>query len=133
MREEALKTMKILKLYDPILVGSVWRGTIRQGSDIDIALYHDDPRDIVGLLTAKGFKVSKTEWVTVTKKGQPEVSFHIYVEAVGNQRIEIVVRSSEEAGRKRKCEIFGDALKGLNIQELEKTLRENPTRRFVPT
>jgi hypothetical protein len=45
---------------------------------------------------------------------------------------ELVVRSSEEAGRKRKCEIFGDELKGLNIQELERLLIENPAQKFIP-
>ena len=42
--------------------------------------------------------------------------------------LEIVARSREEAGKKRKCEIFGDEIKGLNIKELEKVLEtSNPT------
>jgi predicted nucleotidyltransferase len=132
MREEALKTMKILDAFSPLLIGSVWRGTIRQGSDIDIALYHDSPSEIVNLLKANGFEVSKTEWTTVTKKGKTEISFHIYTETSKKQRIEIVVRSSEEASRKRKCEIFGDEIRGLNVRELEKLLKENSTQQFIP-
>jgi predicted nucleotidyltransferase len=132
MRKEALKIMKTLKEYGPLLIGSVWRGTIRQGSDIDIALYHDMPGEILNLLKKKGFKISKTEWTTITKRGNPEASFHIYVETLGKQRAEIVVRSSEEASRKRKCEIFGDELKGLNIQELERLLEEDPAKKFIP-
>ena len=46
--------------------------------------------------------------------------------------MEIVVRAPEEAGKKRKCEIFGDLIKGLKIKDLEKTLDENPTQRFLP-
>jgi predicted nucleotidyltransferase len=132
MRKEALKIMKALKGYEPLLIGSVWRGTIRQGSDIDIALYHDVSGEILNLLKKKSFKFSKTEWTTTTKKGKPVASFHIYVETSGKQRVEIVVRSSEEASRKRKCEIFGDELKGLNIKELERLLKENPTQKFIP-
>ena len=132
MRTEALKTMKILEAYSPLLIGSVWRGTIRQGSDIDIALYHDASSEIVNLLKAKDFQISKTEWTTVTKRGRTEISFHIHIETLNKQRIEIVVRSSEEASRKRKCEIFGDEIKGLKIQELEKLLKENPTQQFIP-
>jgi predicted nucleotidyltransferase len=132
MRTEALKTMKILEAYSPLLIGSVWRGTIRQGSDIDIALHHDLPGEIVNLLEANGFEVSKTEWITVTKRGKTEISFHIHTETLGKQRIEIVVRGSEEMHRKRKCEIFGDRIKGLNIQELGKLLKKNPTQQFVP-
>jgi predicted nucleotidyltransferase len=132
MRLEALKIMKILEAYNPLLIGSVWRGTIRRGSDIDIAVYHDSPSEIANLLRAKGFDVSKTEWTTVTKKGKTESSFHIYCDTSGKQRIEIVVRNSEEASRKRKCEIFGDEIKGLSPHELEKLLKENPTQKFIP-
>jgi predicted nucleotidyltransferase len=132
MRKEALKIMTILKAYGPILIGSVWRGTIRQGSDIDIALYHDVPDEVVDVLKKNGFKPSKTEWTTETKRGKPEASFHIYFEASGKQTVELVVRSSEEAERRRKCEIFGDELKGLKIQELERLLKENPAQKFVP-
>jgi predicted nucleotidyltransferase len=132
MRTEALKTMEILEAYSPLLIGSVWRGTIRQGSDIDIALHHDSPDEIVNLLKANGFEVSKTEWITVTKRGKTENSFHIYTETPGKRRIEIVVRTPEEASRKRKCEIFGDEIKGLNIQELQKLLKENPAQQFIP-
>lgn len=132
MRKEALKIMKTLKEYGPLLIGSVWRGTIRQGSDIDIALYHDVPDDVLNFLKKKGVKISKTEWTTVTKRGKPEASFHVYIEASGKQTVELVVRSSEEASRRRKCEIFGDELKGLTIQELEHVLEENPEQKFVP-
>jgi predicted nucleotidyltransferase len=132
MRKEAMKIMRPLKEYGPLLIGSVWRGTTRQGSDIDIALYHDMPDEILNLLKKKGFKISKTEWTTTTKKGKPEASFHIYIETSGKQKVEIVVRSSEEASRKRKCEIFGDELKGLNIKELEGALKENPAQKFIP-
>jgi predicted nucleotidyltransferase len=132
MREEALKIMKILEAYNSLLIGSVWRGTIRQGSDIDIAVYHDSPSEIVNLLRAKGLDVSKSEWTTVTKKGKTESSFHIYTETLRKQRMEIVVRNLEEASRKRKCEIFGDEIKGLNSHELEKMLKENPAQKFIP-
>jgi predicted nucleotidyltransferase len=132
MREEALKIMKTLQAYCPILIGSVWRGTIRQGSDIDIAVYHDLPDDVLEALKKNGFKTSKTEWTTATKKGKPETSFHVYIETSGRQTVELVVRNSEEAGRRRKCEIFGDELKGLNVQELERVLKENPAQKFVP-
>lgn len=132
MRLESWKIMKALEAYKPVLVGSVWRGTIRRGSDIDIAVYHDAPSEIVSLLKANGFDVSKTERTTVTKKGKAESSFHIYIEALEKQKIEIVVRNAEEASRKRKCEVFGDEVKGLDLRELEKLLKENPTQKFIP-
>jgi predicted nucleotidyltransferase len=133
MRKEALKIMTTLKKYGPLLIGSVWRGTIRQGSDIDIVLYHDTPDEILNFLKKNKVKIAENEWTTVTKKGKPEASFHIYAETSSKQTVELVVRSSDEAGYRRKCEIFGDELKGLNIQELERLLKENPAQKFVPT
>jgi len=132
MRKEALEIMKTLRAYGPVLIGSVWRGTIRQGSDIDIAVYYDVPDEILNFLKS-GVRIAKTEWTTVTKRGKTEISFHIYVETSSKQKAEIVVRSPDEAGYRRKCEVFGDELKGLNVQELERVLKENPAQKFIPT
>ncbi|TRO51785.1 DUF4269 domain-containing protein, partial [Candidatus Bathyarchaeota archaeon] len=119
MRKEALKIMRTLNEYNPILIGSVWRGTIRQGSDIDITVYHDAPDEILNFIKKSGIKIVRTEWRTITKKGKTETSFHVHIEISNKQIAEIVVRSLDEAGYKRKCEVFGDELKGLNLQELE--------------
>jgi len=132
MRKEALKIMKNLRGYNPLLIGSVWRGTIRQGSDIDIAVYNDVPDEILNFLKNSGVKISKTEWTTVTKRGKAEAGFHIYFQTPSKQTVELVVRSAEEARRRRKCEIFGDELKGLSVRELERLLKENPAKKFVP-
>jgi hypothetical protein len=47
--------------------------------------------------------------------------------------VEIIVHSPEEACLTEKCEIYGDEITGLRLQELEKLLKEDPTQRFVPT
>ncbi len=133
MRIEALELMKLFRAQHPLLIGSVWRGTIRRGSDIDVALYHDDPDQIISVLKANNLKICRTEWNAITKQGRTESSFHIDIETATRHKIEVVVRGSEEAGRTRRCEVFGDTLKGLNIQELEMLLRENPTKQFIPS
>jgi predicted nucleotidyltransferase len=132
MRKEALRIMKLLDACCPVLIGSVWRGTIRQGSDIDIAVYTDDTEEIVKSLKSGGVKVSKTAWTTVNKRGITLESFHIYAETSAKHGLEIVARSREEVGKKRKCEIFGDDVKGLSVRELEKILDNNPTQKFIP-
>ena len=124
--------MKKLSEYKPILIGSVWRGTIRRGSDIDITVHHDEPDEILKMIEKSTAEVTKAEWITVTKKGKNETAFHIYVETSCKQKVEIVVRSPDEAGCKRKCEVFGDELKGLNVQELESVLEKNPAQKFIP-
>jgi len=133
MRMEALRIMQILKAYRPVLIGSVWRGTIRRGSDIDLSVYHDVPEEIVSLLKTSNVKIVKTAQITVNKHGRTMPSFHIYAETDQGDQMEIVVRAREEAGEKRRCETFGDYMKGLRIHELEKVLKQNPTQRFIPT
>lgn len=132
MRKEALKIMKELKEYKPILIGSVWRGTIRRGSDIDITLYHEIPEEVRRVIEKSGEEIAKVEWTPVTQKGKKEKAFHIYVKTSIEQMAEIVVRTPDQAGRSRKCEIFGDELKGLTIQELEGVLEKDPTQKFIP-
>ena len=133
MRKEALAIMQLLGGFCPVLIGSVWRGTIKHGSDIDIAVYADDPEKIVNALKAGGVKILKTGWTTVNKLGITLESFHIYAETPTKHGLEIVARSREEAGKKRKCETFGDELKGVNLKELEKILETNPTQQFIPS
>jgi len=132
MRKEALRLMKILEEYKPVLIGSVWRGTIHRESDIDIAVYHDEPDEVLKLIKQNNLKVTQTERTTITKQGLKKTSFHIYLESPNKEKAEIVVRSPEEIGNEGKCEIYGDTVSGLRIQKLEKVLEENSTQRFVP-
>ncbi len=41
-RREVLNLMKILENFSPLLVGSVWQGTIHRENDIDIVVYHSE-------------------------------------------------------------------------------------------
>ncbi len=132
MRREALKLMKILKSYKPLLVGSVWRGTTHKHSDIDISAYHDEPEAIVDVLKEHGIKALRTEWIAVTKKGKRKGAFHVYAESPLGDDVEIKVRSPEETEMEDKCEIYGDKITGLNVHELERLLKTNPTQRFLP-
>jgi predicted nucleotidyltransferase len=132
-RMEALKLMKILRAYNPLLVGSVWRGTAHRQSDIDIIAYHNEPKAIAKTLEQKGFKIVKSEWISVTEQGKKVESFHIYCESSIGEKFEVIVRNPEEAYRKVKCDVYGDEITGLSLQELEKMLKENPTQRFVPS
>lgn len=130
-RREALNLMKILEKFSPLLVGSVWRGTIHRESDIDMVVYHSEPQEILTLLE-KRFRILEHCWIAVTKKGKPRKSFHILLELPSNEKAEITVRGVEEFGIKETCEIYGDTILGLDILGLEKLLAENPTKRFVP-
>ncbi|MDR2720445.1 MAG: nucleotidyltransferase domain-containing protein [Nitrososphaerota archaeon] len=132
MRQEALRIMKLLDAYHPLLIGSVWRGTARIGSDIDITTYTDQPEQALELLKRSSIQIQRSCWMRVNKHGITYASYHIYAETETKISLEIVVRNMDEVGQKRKCEIFGDEIKGLKIPELEELLKENATRQFLP-
>lgn len=132
MRREALNVMKFLAKYHPIVVGSVWRGTIHHQSDIDIIVFHDKPEEVRKTLEKSGLKIVHTQQVTAMEKGDKRDSLHIFLESPTKEEIEIIVRSPEERSKKEKCDVYGDFITGLNVEELEKLLKENPTKRFVP-
>jgi predicted nucleotidyltransferase len=132
MRKEALKTMKMLTAYDPLLVGSVWRGAIHHNSDVDIIVHHGEPNEVVNTLEGYHLRPVRTQWAAVTKQGEKRGSFHIYLGSLMGEVVEIVVRDPHEVCFNKKCDKYGDEIKGLNIQELETVLKESPTRRFVP-
>jgi len=131
MRREALKVMQALKMYKSLLIGSVWRGTIHYDSDIDIVVYHDEPGDILEILRQNNLEIKQTEWAAVTKKGKRKRSFHVHAELPTKEKVEIKIVSDLELGKER-CEIYGDEISGLSMQDLNALLRENPTQRFLP-
>lgn len=133
MRKEALRLMQFLKAYRPLLIGSVWRGTICYDSDVDIVVYQDEPEDILKILKQNNLKIMQAEWVAVTKKGKRKGSFHVYAELPTKEKAEIKIVQSLEAFMKEKCEIYRDEITGLSVQKLEKLLKENPAQRFVPS
>jgi len=133
MRKEALQIMEFLKDFHPKLIGSLWRGTARQNSDIDIVTFSSVPETILAQLQKSNFKIAKTEWLAVTKMGKKESSFHIYLALPSGNDVEVVVRSPERMNRVERCEIYGDVVTGLNYHQLQKILKENPLQKFVPT
>ena len=75
MRKEAKEIMESLKDFSPRLVGSVWRGTARQGSDIDIITFSQDHPQVLRQLQKHHFEVSRSERLSVTKEGEKESSY----------------------------------------------------------
>ncbi len=132
MRKEALQIMRRLEAFHPRLVGSVWRGTAHHNSDIDILAFFSDPNVILEILRECDFRISRAEWSSVTKKGEKKSSFHIYLVLPSGSKVEVVVRSPDRMGSVERCEIYGDNVTGLGYWQLQRILKENPHRKFVP-
>ena len=133
MRKEALQMMEALKDFNPKLVGSVWRGTARQNSDIDILTFSQDPNPVLDQLQKYGYRVASSKWRSVTKRGKKESSFHIHLVLSSGDEVEVIVRDPEKLGRLERCEIYGDTVIGLSPPQLLKVLKERPLQKFVPT
>ncbi len=133
MRREAQEIMTALTDYSPRLVGSVWRGTARKNSDIDIQTFSQDPIQVLNQLKQQSFKVKGSEWRSVTKEGKKESSLHIHTILPSGDEAEVVVRSLNHLGQPERCETYGDAKTGLNLHQLAKVLKEYPLQKFVPT
>lgn len=132
MRREALEVMKLLRNTCPVLTGSVWRGTARRGSDIDIVTFGDRPENLKRELEKANYKLINIEWQNVTKQGKKLQTYHIHVMLPSDNEMEIIMHGSERKNVKEPCEIYGDVQTGLNIQQLEQVLKTNPTRKFTP-
>lgn len=129
MRRKALKMMDRLKLFDMRLIGSVWRGTVMRGSDIDITVYSDEPEAVISLLR-KDYGGVRTECISKTSEGATEEYLHIYPNS--EYDVEIVVRSPEEMDERRVCEKYGDRIVGLTRAQLRELLEKDPVKRFLP-
>jgi len=132
MRREALQIMEFLKKFHPKLIGSVWRGTARKYSDIDIVTFSSAPEAVLAELQKSNFKIAKTEWISVTKRGRKEASFHIHLNLSSGDEVEVVVRNPERIEVKERCEIYGDFVTGLSCPQLKRVLAENPLQKFLP-
>ncbi len=125
MRQTALAVMKRLSSFSPRLIGSVWRGTARRGSDIDVVALSISPDEVAFALS--GYKIKERGEVTF---GEGEHAYHIKLE-VPPHEVEVVVRDPADYEAER-CDIYGDMKRGLTLPELERLLRVDPLRRFVP-
>jgi predicted nucleotidyltransferase len=133
MRKEALQIMKTLEDFNARLVGSVWRGTARKNSDIDVLAFSEDPESVLDQLKKYGYRITSSEWRSVTKEGKQKSSFHIHLALSSGDEAEVIVRDLEKLGHSERCEIYGDAVIGLSSPRLLKVLKENPLKKFLPT
>ena len=131
LRKEALEIMTFLSQFRPKLIGSVWRGTARKGSDIDIQVYSSTIGEVSGKLIGN-YRIEKEEWVSKTSNGETDRFYHVLVRLENGDKAEISVTDPEKIGERRKDAVYEDDITGLNIHELRSILRDNPLRRFVP-
>lgn len=119
MRVEALRVMRILEKFSPRLIGSVFTGHVRKGSDIDIHVFSDSVESVAGELDYHGF-VFDTEFKRIVKNGERQVFKHIHVS--DRFPIELTVYPTSRKSYVFKSSITGKAIEKASIPQLESFL-----------
>jgi predicted nucleotidyltransferase len=131
LRQEALTVMSRLKAFHPRLIGSVWRGTARKGSDIDLEVFCHERKPVIKEVE-KEYHITRLEHASKTDEGKTERYFHVYFNLPSGHEVEVVIKGLECLSERRKCEVYGDYIVGVTLPQLKKLLDENPHKRFIP-
>ena len=119
MRLEALRLMRKLARFRPRLIGSVWTGHVRHGSDIDIHLFCDGVSLVTDTLDelALPYEVQRKR---IVKYGEERVFTHIHVD--DRYPYELTLYAEDKAHYVFKSSITGQAIERASIAELEAAL-----------
>jgi hypothetical protein len=121
MRLEALKLMRRLRRFRPALIGSVFTGHIRKGSDIDIHVFSDQISAVTMVLDQAGLPYD-VERKRVVKHNEERIFTHIH--ARGKFSFELTVYSEDKSSYVFKSSITGKAIERATINELEQFLNQ---------
>lgn len=124
MRAVALEAMRALEGFSPRLIGSVGSGHIRQGSDIDLHVFVDDPEALWSHLRALGWTF-ETEAVSIVKGGAVRDYLHAHVRDVFE--LELTVHAVAELRVRPRSSTDGKPIERLSTHAVEAMMaREHP-------
>ena len=104
----ALRYMEIFEAFQPLLVGSVQRGEVREISDVNLQLFCDKPEEIGYFLESEG--------IDFDEEGDAETSrFYLVDDGI---EIECRVYSLNERRQIPHCRITGKSLERLDYKRL---------------
>jgi predicted nucleotidyltransferase len=124
MRVEALRLMRKLARFRPRLIGSVWTGHVRHGSDIDLHVFCDSVGLVTDTLQELGLDY-ELERKRIVKYGEERVFTHVHI--ADRYPFELTVYPEDKAHYVFKSSITGQAIERASIAELEAFLKaEDP-------
>ena len=119
MRVAALRMMKRLARFRPRLIGSVFTGHIRAGSDIDLHLFADHVEPVESALQEDGIPY-EVERKQITKHGESRTFTHVHI--ADDFDYELTVYAADKAHFVFTSSITGKAIERASIAELEQFL-----------
>jgi hypothetical protein len=120
MRVEALRLMRILARFRPRLIGSVWTGHVRKGSDIDLHVFSNSLPAVTGVLDEHGLQYD-VQHKRIIKFNEERVFTHIHV--FDRFKYELTLYAEDKVHYAFKSSITGKAIERASIAELEAALR----------
>lgn len=131
LRQRALQVMQLLHSFHPRLIGSVWRGTARCGSDIDLEAFCDTPQLIISRLQSKYPNLTQA-LVEKTTGGKTDRFLHVSFPISSICVVDVNVKRQDMISMRRICEVYNDVITGLTYPQLQKVLMKDPLQRFLP-
>jgi hypothetical protein len=119
MRFAALSMMRRLDRFHPKLIGSVWTGHIRKGSDIDIHLFSSNISSIESVLDEHNLRYT-VERKRIIKHNQERTFTHIHI--ADRCDFELTIYPPDKQSYVFKSSITGRAIERATLPELEQFL-----------
>jgi hypothetical protein len=119
MRLAALAMMRRLERFHPKLIGSVWTGHIRKGSDIDLHLFSNNISSITDVLDEHNLRYS-VERKRIIKHNEERTFTHVHV--ADRCDFELTVYPVDKVSYIFKSSITGRAIERATLAELEQFL-----------
>lgn len=121
MRLEALAMMRLLERFRPRLIGSVWTGHIRKGSDIDIHVFTNHLSAITSLLDEQNLRYT-VQHKRIIKHNEERLFTHVHIADRCN--FELTVYPEDKVHYVFKSSITGKAIERASLAELEQFLQQ---------
>lgn len=121
MRLAALEMMRRFEPLHPRLIGSVWTGHIRQGSDIDLHLFAGTISAVSHVLEEQRLPFT-VERKRVVKHNEERVFTHVHV--TDRFDFELTIYPLDRINYVFKSSLTGRAIERATLPELERFLRE---------
>ncbi len=119
MRLRAAWWMNRLSPYHPRLIGSVLKGSIREGSDVDLHVFAANPHSITNNLDDWGVHY-ELERKRLQKNGELRVFTHIHIK--DDFPIELTVYEPSKLGFRFRCSITGKPIERSTLAELQRLI-----------
>lgn len=119
MRIAALRVMRLLEKFHPRVIGSVYTGSVREGSDIDIHVFSDSLEAVLGILDGEGIPYD-VERKQVRKDGESQTFTHVHVREAFD--VELTVYRAAMRSFGFRSSITGKRIEGATLPQWEQFL-----------